>query len=99
MSKIFTTAKLQVIAYRMAIVKFCFFTLVSLSSAIIGALTNVNWKDMDYQAKFLMLLTIFVVWGNTMMAFFTSATNRIQQDLGDKQDTGVEVSQTTTINK
>lgn len=93
----FSKIKLQALAWRIAITWFFFFSGVSLASALITALTNVNWSTMDVQAKILMGLSVFVSWGTTMMAFFSNATKKIQTEIASETvQTQQTIVQTTT---
>lgn len=71
----------------MAIVKFFFFASVSLCTSIVAALTNVSWEALSGQEKFLLLLTVAISFGNTMMAFFTSAEKKLESQLDTTTET------------
>jgi hypothetical protein len=74
-------AKIKLLEWRMAFVWFSLFSAVSLASATLGALTNANWSMMDTQGKVQMVLAIFVSWGTTMMAFFSKAAKKVEQQI------------------
>lgn len=63
---------------KMQIAWFCFFTLVSLGSALDTALTGAQWDQIDNQTKFMICLGVFVSWGTTMMALFSKAMARVK---------------------
>jgi hypothetical protein len=73
--------KTIVSAYRLASIWAMFFTLVSLGASITMAMQNVKWNALDGQAKFLLIIAVFVSWGNTMMAFLSKASSRAEHGL------------------
>ena len=79
-------AKIKILEWRMAILWFGFFTVVSLSASILASLQNTNYTGLDGQGKFMMVLAILISWGNTMMAFFSKAAKKVDQQInGDTQ--------------
>lgn len=90
----------KLLEWKMAILWFFFFTVVSLSSAILTSLMNANWSTMDGQGKVEMALGIVVSWGTTMMAFFSKAAKKVENDLGLEEPIVKQVTNTqqqTTI--
>lgn len=67
----------QILAWRIAIIMFALFSLNSLCTAIIAALTGTVWNELDGQAKFLIILAIFVNWSGTIMAFLSKAAQKM----------------------
>lgn len=41
-------------------------------------LTNVNWIEMKAQAKFILLVGIFVNWSGTLMAYLSKTVARLE---------------------
>lgn len=100
-SQLTDVTKIKILEWRMAILWFFFFSSVSLASATIAALQNVVWANMDAQAKILMALCIFVSWGTTMMAFFSKAAKKVENQITDTttvtQTNSVQVTQPEPI--
>ena len=94
-SQLTDVTKIKILEWRMAILWFFFFSSVSLASATIAALQNVVWANMDAQAKILMALCIFVSWGTTMMAFFSKAAKKVENQITDT--TSVTQTQTNSV--
>lgn len=90
-----TNTKSAIIEWRMAICWFVLFSTVSLAAATMGALTNANWSTMDGQGKFQMLLAIFVSWGTTMMAFFSKAAKKVENEILPEGGSSIQTVQTT----
>lgn len=64
--------------YRLTIAWFTFFTIVSLGSAVTAALTNVDWIELSWQSRFLVVVAIAVNWGNTMMAYISKVAAKVE---------------------
>ena len=56
-----------------------FFTLNSLGTAIIVALTAADWSSMIPQMKFLVVVGVFLNWSGTMLAFLNKSASNLSQ--------------------
>lgn len=54
-----------------------FFTLTSLITAVITALTGCTWATLDAQGKFMIVCLVFLSWGQTMMALLIQVQKRL----------------------
>lgn len=88
--------KEKLLEWRMAILWFMFFTVVSLASAINASMVNADWNTMDKQGVLEMVLNIIIVWGTTMMAFFSKAAKKVEGDLGLDDSTVKQIKQVNT---
>lgn len=75
--------KIKVLEWWAAAAWLFLFTTVSLCTAITASLVNSDWDNMNGQSKFLMFVAIIGSWGNTMLAFFSKAAKRVQQQITD----------------
>jgi NADH:ubiquinone oxidoreductase subunit 6 (subunit J) len=88
MSQLMDKARLQVIAYRMAIMWFFLFSINSLCSCIVAASAGSVWTNLDAQAKVTVIIAVIGNWTGTIMAFLSDARKKIEQEIEDKpQDT------------
>lgn len=95
MNKLITNTALKAIAWRMKIAWFFFFSGVSLAGALVTALTNTTWSTIDTQGKVLICLSVFITWGNTMMAFFSNTTKDIQTEIDQEASSTINTSSGT----
>jgi len=79
MPEIISAARLKLIEYRMAVFWFCLFSINSLCSAVLLALTNAVWADMDGQSRFLVVVGVIFNWTNIIMAFISNSARRIKE--------------------
>ena len=79
MPEIVEAARLKLIEYRMAVFWFCLFSVNSLCSALLLALTNAVWADMDGQSRFLVIVGVIFNWTNIIMAFISNSARRIKE--------------------
>lgn len=75
------SAKIKMLEWKMAVVWFIFFTVVSLSTSILASLQNTDYSTIDTQGKVMMWLAIIISWGNTMMAFFSKAAKKVDGEI------------------
>ena len=85
--QILDVAKIKALEWKMAVCWFILFTVVSLASAISASLLNADYSVMTGQDKFLMYLAIIISWGNTMMAFFSKAAKKVDQQINGDSPT------------
>lgn len=95
--QLLAAAKIKALEFRMAAVWFLLFTTVSLAAAIQTALTNANWSNMGGQDKFLMCIGVFTSWGTTMMAFFSKAAKKVEQQITPDSGSTAFFRQTTDV--
>lgn len=72
-------AKSNLVEFRIAIFWFCLFSVNSICSAILIALSNATWSELDPQGKFLIVIGIVFNWTGTIMAFVSKQASRIKQ--------------------
>lgn len=70
-------AKLQWLAYRLAIMWFALFSLNALCTAITASIVGKNWGELSSQDKFIIVVLITQNWTGTIMAFFSKATQKL----------------------
>lgn len=70
MMKSLSNASATVILYRLAIIRFCLFFVVTLCSSIMTALAGTIWANVDWQTKFLIVVSSTSAVASTIMAFF-----------------------------
>lgn len=90
-------AKIKLLEWRMAICWFVLFSTVSLASALVSSLVNSRWDMMEAQDKILMTLTVFISWGTTMMAFFSKAAKKVEQQITPENSSSTEVTRTESV--
>ncbi len=74
-------AKIKVLEWYMAVCWFVLFTINALCTAILASLVNSDWDNMNHQSKFLMVVAVLGSWANTMLAFFSKAAKKVEQQI------------------
>lgn len=94
MQDLINSTKNMVIFYKVAIARFVLFVIVTMGTAITGALTGTKWDQIDHQTKFLIIVAIVVNVSSTVMAFLDKTLARLAQ--ADDNPSNLAKSQTAT---
>lgn len=54
------------------------FTINSLATSIMAALTGAQWSDLDEQSKFMICVAVMANWTGVLAAFFNQAASRLR---------------------
>ena len=65
------------VLWRMAIVRCCLLSLVTLGTAIQTATVGVEYPELSNWNKFTLWIGVFVLWGNQMLSFLDRTAGRI----------------------
>ena len=87
MSEILNKAKVQWLAYRMAVAWFVMFSLNALCTSVIASLTGAKWDALDWQQKFMICVSIVGNWTGTIMAFFSKQSQKMGVELAGNTQT------------
>jgi len=63
--------------WRMAIAKAVLFSLVTLAGAWMTALNKLDWSTLAWDDKRNILIGMFLIWGNAMIAFMDKSASQI----------------------
>ena len=63
-------------SYKTATLYFCMYSANALGSAIIIALTGAEWSNLKTQERFVISVSIFVNWTNTMMSYMSKKATK-----------------------
>lgn len=63
--------------HKVTILFFVLFSVNSLASVILAALTGAQWSELDAQSRFMIVLAITANWTGVLMAFFRSSINKL----------------------
>lgn len=66
------------ILYRMAFIWGILISLSSLGTCIVAALQNAQWSMLNSQARFLLVVMIFINWSAAMTALITNTAKKIE---------------------
>lgn len=80
MTKLFTKAKVTLLLYKMVILRFVLFTVATLCTSILGALSGTDWDALNGQAKFMICTSILATWSGTMVAFFDRTISKLSPE-------------------
>lgn len=86
------TAKIKLLEWRMAILWFVLFSVNSLCSCVVAAMAGSVWSSLGTQEKFTMVVAILGNWTGTIMALFSKAAKKVDQELD-----GATVTRTDTV--
>ena len=79
MSELISRAKLSILLWWSVISYVALFTIQSLCTAVIGAVTGKVWENLTRTEKIIITCTIVAQWSTTMLAFLNSAINTIKK--------------------
>lgn len=82
--------------HRLTIAFLFLFSVNSLGTAIIAALTGVEWSTLSPQTKFLIIAAIVVNWTGLLMAFFRTAVSKIAKGENPIVDTTQPIPPSTS---
>lgn len=77
----------QALAWKMAIVYFCLFSINALGTSIMSALIGAKWETLDSQQKFMIGVGVLTNWTGLIMAFFSKSAQKIDKGV-TPSDTG-----------
>ena len=63
--------------WRMAIAKAVLFSAVTLAGAWMTALNKLDWSTLQWDDKRNILIGMFLIWGNSMIAFMDKSANQL----------------------
>jgi hypothetical protein len=67
------------VVYRLAIARFCLFSMVTLCGSIMTALAGTVWSESDNQTRFLIVISILSTWGGTILAFLDKSMKNAEE--------------------
>ena len=86
------TAKIKALEWRMAVLWFVLFSVNSLCSCIVAAMAGSVWSNLQTQEKFTVIVAIVGNWTGTIMALFSKAAKKVEQEVD-----GGSVTRTDTV--